>query len=79
MATQPISNASASPFLDRMPRESRDEILVNSTRIRYVAGTIAFHPGDADRADLLETGFARLYLTSSDGARPPSDTSTPAS
>jgi CRP/FNR family transcriptional regulator, cyclic AMP receptor protein len=50
-----------------MPPASREQILVNSTRIRYPAGTIAFQPGDADRADILEEGFARLYLTSSEG------------
>jgi len=50
-----------------LPRESRDQVLVNSTRIRYRAGTIAFHPGDADRADVLESGFARVYLTSAEG------------
>jgi CRP/FNR family transcriptional regulator len=50
-----------------MPRASRVQILVNSTRIRYPAGTIAFRPGDRDRADILEKGFARLYLSSSDG------------
>jgi CRP/FNR family transcriptional regulator, cyclic AMP receptor protein len=50
-----------------MPPASREQILVNSTRIRYPAGTIAFQAGDADRADILEEGFARLYLTSSEG------------
>src|SRR5437867_6663629 len=67
IATKPLVDVTGAPFLERMPRESRDQILVNSTRIRYAAGTIAFHPGDADRADILETGFARLYLTSSEG------------
>ena len=67
MATQPRSDINSTPFLERMPRESRDHVLLNSTRIRYPAGTIAFHPGDADRADILENGFARLYLTSSAG------------
>jgi CRP/FNR family transcriptional regulator len=54
-------------FLDRMPRESRAQLLVNSTRITYVAGTIAFQPGDPDRADILDMGLVRLYLTSSEG------------
>jgi CRP/FNR family transcriptional regulator len=67
MATQPLVDLNSTPFLERMPRESRALILLNSTRIRYPAGTIAFHPGDADRADILENGFARLYLTSSQG------------
>src|SRR2546428_41720 len=62
-----VVDLGSTPFLDRMPRESRDEILVNSTKIRYPAGTIAFQPGDPDRADILEKGFARLYLTSSEG------------
>jgi CRP-like cAMP-binding protein len=35
--------------------------------LRYAAATIAFQPGDPDRADILENGFVRLYLTSSDG------------
>jgi CRP/FNR family transcriptional regulator len=54
-------------FLDSMPHDSRDQVLVNSTRIPYMAGTIAFQPGDPDRADILEMGLVRLYLTSSEG------------
>jgi CRP-like cAMP-binding protein len=50
-----------------MPRESRERMLANSTQIRYAAGTIAFQAGDPDRADILEQGFARIYLTASDG------------
>lgn len=67
MAMQPIVQLTGTPFLARMPRASREQVLVNSSRIRYSAGTIPFQPGDADRADILEEGFARLYLTSSDG------------
>jgi len=67
MATQPVVDLGGMPFLDRMPRESREQVLVNSSRIRYTAGTIPFQAGDADRADILEKGFARLYLTSSEG------------
>jgi CRP/FNR family transcriptional regulator len=67
MATQPVIDLGSAPFLERMPPESRVQILVNSTRIRYAAGTIAFRPGDPDRADILERGLARLYLTSSEG------------
>jgi len=66
-ASSPAVELASTPFLDRLPRESRDQVLVNSTRIRYPAGTIAFHPGDADRADVLESGFARVYLTSAEG------------
>jgi CRP-like cAMP-binding protein len=55
------------PFLDSMPSHSREQLLLNSTTIRYSAGKIAFQPGDADRADILDTGFARIYLSSSDG------------
>jgi CRP-like cAMP-binding protein len=55
------------PFLDSLPSESREQLLVNSTRIHYAAGKIAFQPGDADRADILAAGFARIYLSSSDG------------
>jgi len=67
MATQRVVGIGSTPFLDRMPRESREQILVNSSKIRYAAGTIAFRPGDPDRADILEKGFARLYLTTSEG------------
>src|SRR5438874_11335949 len=67
MATQPVVDLGSTSFLDRMPRESRDQILVNSTRIRYQAGTIPFRPADRNRADILEKGFARIYLTSSEG------------
>ena len=55
------------PFLDSIPSKSREQLLLGSTTIHYRAGTIAFQPGDADRADLLETGFARIYLSSPDG------------
>jgi CRP-like cAMP-binding protein len=67
MATRSALELGGTPFLDRMPRPSREQILVNCTRIRYPAGTIAFQPGDADRADILESGLARLYLTSVEG------------
>ncbi len=67
MATQPVVDLGGISFLDRMPRASREQILVNSARMRYPAGTIAFQPGDPDRADILEQGFVRLYLTSSGG------------
>jgi len=67
MATQPIVRPAGIPFLERMPVASREQVLLNSSRISYAAGTIAFQPGDSDRADILEKGFARLYLTSSEG------------
>jgi CRP/FNR family transcriptional regulator len=67
MATQPVVDTGGITFLDRMPHDSRDQLLVNSTRITYVAGAIAFQPGDPDRADILEMGLVRLYLTSSEG------------
>ena len=67
MATQPVVDTGGISFLDRMPHGSRDQLLVNSTRITYAAGTIAFQPGDPDRADILEMGLVRLYLTSSEG------------
>src|SRR5882762_4310524 len=50
-----------------MPYQSRDQVLANSKRITYMAGTIAFQPGDPDRADILEMGLVRLSLTSSEG------------
>jgi len=67
MATQPDIDLGSGSFLERMPQASREQVLLNSTRIRYAAGTIAFQPDDPDRADILEEGFARLYLTSSGG------------
>jgi CRP-like cAMP-binding protein len=67
MATQPALGSSSATFLDCMPPKSREQILVNSTKIRYAAGTIAFQPGDPDRADVLDTGFARIYLSSAEG------------
>lgn len=67
MATQPGPEFSGTTFLGGMPPQSRDQILVNSTKIRYPAGTIAFQPGDPDRADILDSGFARIYLSSSEG------------
>lgn len=66
-ATRPDHDSSKTPFLDRMPPRSRELLLVNSRMIQYVAGTIAFQPGDPDRADILESGFARIYLSSSEG------------
>jgi CRP/FNR family transcriptional regulator len=67
MATQPLVDPYRTPFLERMPATSRESILVNSTRISYRSGTIAFQPGDPDFAAILVTGFARLYLMSSEG------------
>jgi len=67
MATLPVLEFSSTPFLDCLPPTSREQLVVNSTKIRYAAGTIAFQPGDPDRADILETGFARIYLSSSEG------------
>jgi hypothetical protein len=67
MATQPVLEFSSTTFLDCMPPKSREQILVNSTKIRYAAGVIAFQPGDPDRADILDTGCARIYLSSSEG------------
>jgi CRP/FNR family transcriptional regulator len=67
VATLPVVDLGGIAFLDRLPRASREQVLVNSSRIRYAAGTIAFQSGDADRADILETGLARLYLTSAEG------------
>jgi CRP-like cAMP-binding protein len=67
MATQAVVDLGNTPFLERMPHASRDQLLINSARIRYPAGTIAFQPGDQDRADILERGFVRLFLTSSEG------------
>jgi CRP-like cAMP-binding protein len=67
MATQPVLDVGNVSFLERMPAESRELVLVNSTKIRYAAGTIAYQPGDPDRADILDAGFARLYLASLDG------------
>ena len=66
IATNPAV-ASRRSFLDALPSKSREQVLFNSTRLRYAAGTIALQPGDPDRADILETGFARIYLSSSDG------------
>jgi CRP/FNR family transcriptional regulator, cyclic AMP receptor protein len=67
MATQPVVDLGGTAFLDRLPGESREQVLRSSSRIHYPAGTIAFQAGDADRADILETGLARLYLTSAEG------------
>jgi CRP-like cAMP-binding protein len=67
MAIQLMVDVDRTPFLERMPASSRDQILANSTRIRYPAGTIAFQPDDPDRADILVSGFARAYVTSSEG------------
>ena len=67
MATQPVLDTAGIPFLDRMPADSRAQVLVNSTRIRYQAGSVAYQPGDPHRADILDGGFARIYLSSSDG------------
>lgn len=66
MQTEPVVR-SHSPFLGRIPPESRQRLLANSTVIPYPAGRIAFQAGDADRADILDAGFARIYLSSPDG------------
>jgi len=61
MATQPDVEIRNAPFLDLLPRGSREKVLVNSSRLRYAAGTVVFQPGDADRADILEEGFLTTF------------------
>jgi len=51
MATQPVVKLGSIAFLDRLSRESREQVLVNSTRMRYGAASIAYQAGDADRAE----------------------------
>jgi hypothetical protein len=74
MATQPVLDFSGTPFLDCMSSTSRDRILANSTKIRYAAGTIAFQPGDPDRADILEPASPAFTCPPPRGGRRPSGT-----
>lgn len=67
VATQAVGDFGSSAFVDRIPHRGSEAILVNSARIRYAAGTIAFQPWDPDRAEILEVSFARAHPTSPEG------------
>src|SRR5258708_4999517 len=55
------------PFLERLSAACRERILLHSVAVRYQPGMIVYQPGDADRVEIFESGFARLYLSSADG------------
>lgn len=42
-------------------------MLRGASRIRYPAGSVGFQPGDPPRADILESGFARAFVSGGDG------------
>jgi CRP/FNR family transcriptional regulator len=67
MAASGVARPECRPFTDRLQPGDRHLLLTSSSRISYPAGSIAFHPGDPDRADILESGMARGFLTSADG------------
>lgn len=67
LASSSVLDYDSTAFLDRMPKKSRESILVNSKRVRYQAGAVAYHPGDGYRVEVLERGFTRIYLSSVEG------------
>jgi CRP/FNR family transcriptional regulator len=67
MAASGVARPECRPFTDRLQPEDRDLVLTSASRISYPAGSVSFHPGDPDRADILDSGMARGFLTSSDG------------
>jgi len=67
LASVPILEYDGTPFLERMSRTSGQKLLSNSVRVSYEPGVIAHRPGDPDRAEIIEVGMARLFLSSADG------------
>jgi CRP/FNR family transcriptional regulator len=55
------------PFADRLGHEKNELVLRGSSRVRYPAGSVGFHPGDVARTGILESGMARAYVTSHEG------------
>lgn len=55
------------PFADRLLPEKNALVLRGSSRVRYPAGSVGFHPGDAPRTGILESGMVRAYVTSVEG------------
>jgi CRP-like cAMP-binding protein len=66
MATSPVLDVDNIPFLDRLPAKSRTAILANSSTVRYEAGNFVYQPGDPRRAEILQSGFLRVFVTSDD-------------
>lgn len=55
------------PFAERLARDKTEPVLRGSSRVRYPAGSVGFHPGDAPRTGILESGMVRAYVTSVEG------------
>jgi CRP/FNR family transcriptional regulator len=67
MTTSRVLDVDSTPFLDRVPAESRQAILANSRRVRYPAGTFVYQPPDPRRPEVLESGFLRVFVSSTEG------------
>ncbi len=63
----PVLEYVGRPFLQRLSEASRHRVLRKSVLVRYQPGEIVYQPGDPDRVEVLQSGFARLYLSSPDG------------
>src|SRR5258708_39333169 len=67
MTTSPVLDVDSTPFLDRLPAASRRAILTKSRTVRYPAGTFVYQPSDPRRAEILESGFLRVFVISTEG------------
>jgi len=67
MTTSSVLDVDSTPFLDRLSADSRRAILVNSRAVEYPAGTFVYQPSDERYAEVIESGFIRVFVTSSEG------------
>src|SRR5258708_28813011 len=63
----PVLEYVGRPFLQRLSEASRQRVLRKSVVVRYQPGEIVYQPGDPDRGEVLQSGFAPLYLSYSCG------------
>jgi CRP-like cAMP-binding protein len=55
------------PFLDGLSPELRQQVTLNSRRVRYPPGTVAWHEGDPMECAILVSGLARVFISSDAG------------
>lgn len=67
MAAPGVARPECVPFTERLSPEKGALVLRGASRIRYPAGSVGFQPGDPHRADILESGFARAFVSGGDG------------
>jgi CRP-like cAMP-binding protein len=67
MTTSSLLDVESTPFLDRLPIQSRKAILAGSRTVSYAAGAFVYEPGAERRAEILQAGFVRVFVSTADG------------